>query len=140
MDLENIGGPVGGQYWYSETFGVAYRVIQKRQNLFSNFQISKIPTKNSKILFFRSKLIQVCKNFSKILIQPRAGRTGGGGRGPGAGGLGPPMFLNSNTGPLTNPPLFSRFISDGPSKKCTFCPPCKVDDAPEVASGYDHIT
>ena len=43
-------------------------VIQERQILLSNFQISKIPTKDSKMLFFRSKLIQMCKDFSKILM------------------------------------------------------------------------
>ena len=40
------------------------RVIQKIQT----FQTVDITIKNNKILFFRAKLIQMCKNFSKIFI------------------------------------------------------------------------
>ena len=40
------------------------RVIQKIQT----FQTVEITMKNNKILFLRAKLIQMCKNFSKIFI------------------------------------------------------------------------
>ena len=77
------------------------------------YRKNKNKTRN---LNFKSASLMI--SWFQNITLTRAGRTGGA-RG---GGLGPTMFPNSNTGPHTGHPIFSRSINDSPSNKMHLLP------------------